>query len=325
MKSIKIGLLYGAENTFPMALQDRLKVYCKNTAIEFKPILIDKISQLNPSEYHVILDRVSQDIPFYQGFLKNACLQNVAVLNNPFWTLSLDKFFGGGLAQKLGINTPKTYLIPSKDRPKNTAEVSFRNMAYPLDWDSMFKEIGFPAYIKPYNGGGSRNVFKVDSKEDLWAKQAQASLETMLLQEEIVYEDYYRCYIIGNKYINIMPYEPKNAPHLKYATKPKTESSKCDKLFEKIKKDALKLNLYLGYDFNTIEFAIKNGKPYVIDFLNPVPDSDIHTLGTENFEWIVNNTAKYLIERAEAYQENQNNCTWSPWLKEMFVKISKSK
>lgn len=72
----------------------------------------------------------------------------------------------------------------------------------------------------------------------------------------------------------------------------------------------LKLNHALGYDFNTVEFAVRNGIPYAIDFCNPAPDADINSVGNDNFEWIVKNAAKMAIERALEQQDGKNNCTW---------------
>ena len=64
------------------------------------------------------------------------------------------------------------------------------------------------------------------------------------------------------------------------------------------KNDARKICVALGYDLNTVEFAVEDGIPYAIDFLNPAPDADYHSVGPENFEWIVNAVADLAIEKA---------------------------
>ena len=209
---------------------------------------------------------------------------------------------------------PKTVLLPSKERPSETSEKSFRNLVAPLDWDYMFNQIGFPAYMKPHSGGGWKSVYRVDNPEDLWKKHSETGQLVMLLQEEIQFTDYYRCYCLNGKYVHIMPYEPRNPHHLRYATQPKTTGEAHKKLMATITEYVLKLNQALGYDFNTVEFAIRDGIPYAIDFCNPAPDADIHSVGQLNFDWIVENASKMAIERAIEQVDGKNNCTWGTYV-----------
>ena len=237
-----------------------------------------------------------------------------AVVNNPFWWSADEKFFNNCLAVQLGVPVPKTLLLPSKERPDDTSDQSFRNLAMPMDWQYMLDRVGFPAYMKPHSGGGWKSVYKVESPEDLWAKHGETGQLVMLLQEEIVFTDYYRCYCLGGKYVHIMPYEPRNPHHLRYATQPKTQGEAHKKLMATITDYVLKLNHALGYDFNTVEFAIRDGIPYAIDFCNPAPDADINSVGQENFDWIVENAANFAIERAQSQKAGQNNCTWGTYI-----------
>jgi len=143
----------------------------------------------------------------------------------------------------------------------------------------------------------------------------------MMLQEEIIFEDYYRCYCIGGKHVKIMKYEPRNPHHLRYVT----DGAPTDaKLLNTIKDYVLKLNHALGYDFNTVEFAVKDGIPYAIDFCNPAPDADVHSVGQENFDWVVETTAEYAIERAKAQKANQDNLTWGTFVSKAAMSLSPS-
>jgi glutathione synthase/RimK-type ligase-like ATP-grasp enzyme len=311
----KVGILFGMENTFPWAFIDRVNELSDRKKVLAEAVKIDKAEQALASEYAVIFDRISQDVPFYRAYLKNAALMGTAVVNNPFWFSADEKFFNNCLAVQLGVPVPNTVLLPSKERPEDTTENSFRNLHMPLDWQYMFNKVGFPAYMKPHSGGGWKNVYKVENSDDLWNKHAETGQLVMLLQEEIVFEDYYRCYCIGGKYVHIMPYEPRNPHHLRYATSPKTSGEAHKKLMKKITEYVLLLNQALGYDFNTVEFAIKDGIPYAIDFCNPAPDADVNSVGQENFEWVVNHAAKFAIEKAESINPNGNNCTWGTFVK----------
>lgn len=279
--------------------------------ISAEPVRIDKAFQGEPSGYSVIVDRISQDVPFYRTWLKNAALTGTAVINNPFWWSADEKYFNNCLMTKIGIPVPKTAILPSRDQPEDTKDESFSNLAYPLDWESIFEYVGFPAYMKPFAGGGWKNVYKLHNKEELFQKHGETGQLVMLLQEEIAFEEYYRCYCIGNKYVRIMSYEPRNPFHLRYAAdfKPSAERRK------QMEEIVLRINSYLGYDFNTVELAVRDGVPYAIDFCNPAPDAERTSVGEENFEWVVETAANYAIERAMAQKDNQDNLTWGEFVK----------
>jgi len=123
-----------------------------------------------------------------------------------------------------------------------------------------------------------------------------------------------RCYCIGQKDILIMPYEPRNPHHLRYASELKATGEEREKLLETIKDYVLKLNIALGYDFNTVEFAVRDGIPIAIDFCNPAPDADIYSVGHENFEWVVEAAANMAIERAKKHVPGQTNLTWGTFV-----------
>jgi hypothetical protein len=217
---------------------------------------------------------------------------------------------------QIGVPVPKTILLPSKARPDDTTEKSFRNLKDPLDWDYIFNYIGFPAYMKPHAGGGWKSVYRVDNPDDLFGKHEETGQLVMMLQEEIVFEDYYRVYCLGQKYVHIMPYEPRNAFHERYATEPKTTGAEHQKLMKTIQDYTIRLNKALGYDFNTVEFAVRNGIPYAIDFCNPAPDADVHSVGQDNFSWIVEHAAKFAIEKANGHKAGQNNCSWGTFIQQ---------
>lgn len=132
----------------------------------------------------------------------------------------------------------------------------------------------------------------------------------MLLQEEIVFDEYYRCYCIGGKHVRIMPYEPRNPHHLRY----QASFSPTPERYKMMEDIVLRINQYLGYDFNTVELAVRDGVPYAIDFGNPAPDADKNSVGEENFEWVVETAANYAIERALMQQPGQDNLTWGEYV-----------
>jgi glutathione synthase/RimK-type ligase-like ATP-grasp enzyme len=306
----KIGILFGKERSFPMAFIEA--VNRKNIpGITAEPVRIEKVMQGEDSGYDVIVDRISQDVPFYRAYLKNAALCGTAVINNPFWWSADEKFFNNCLATKTGIPVPKTVILPSREHPTDTSEQSFSNLAYPLDWHSIFQYVGFPAFMKPFAGGGWKNVYKLHNAEDFYQKHGETGQLVMLLQEEIVFTEYYRCYCIGGKHVRIMPYEPRNPHHLRY----NADFSPSAERTQQMEEIVLSINAWLGYDFNTVELAVRDGIPYAIDFCNPAPDAEKGSVGEDNFNWVVETAADYAIERASAHQEGADNLTWGEYIR----------
>ena len=211
----KIGVLHGMERSFPEAFVERInKMGLKD--IKAEHVSIDMVQQGVGDDYAVIIDRISQDVPFYRAYLKNAAIDGTAVINNPFWWSADEKFFNNALAVKLGVPVPKTVLLPSHERPTDTSDASFMNLKFPLSWEKIFEHIGFPAYMKPHSGGGWKSVYKLNNMEEFFKSYSETGQLVMMLQEEIVFEDYFRCYCLGRKHVRIMQYEPRNPHHLRY-------------------------------------------------------------------------------------------------------------
>jgi len=306
----KIGILFGQERSFPMAFIE--KINSKNVeGIVAEPVRIDKVVQGDSGDYAVIVDRISQDVPFYRAFLKNAAISGTAVINNPFWWSADEKFFNNALAVKIGVPVPKTVILPSREIPTDTSNLSFSNLAYPLDWEGIFNYVGFPAYMKPFAGGGWKNVYRLSDMDDFYHKHSETGQLVMLLQEEIIFEQYFRCYCIGGKYVHIMNYEPRNPHHLRY----QSNFTPSQELLQQMEEIVIKLNKYLGYDFNTVELAVRDGVPYAIDFCNPAPDAERAGVGDDNFDWVVETSANYAIERAIAHKPDADNLTWGEFVK----------
>lgn len=261
--------------------------------------------------YDVIIDRISQDVPFYRAMLKNAAIAGTAVINNPFWWSADDKFFNNALALNVGVAVPKTVILPSKEHPQDTTDRSFRNLAYPLDWEGIFNYVGFPAYFKPFAGGGWKHVYRVENIDDFFRAYDETGQLVMMLQEEIIFTDYFRCYCLDRKDVHIMQYDPKQPHHLRYVRDPQP---KAKELMDKIHEGVIKLNRGLGYDFNTVEMAVRDGVPYAIDFCNPAPDADVNSIGQENFDWIVEHAANMAINRAKSHKPGKNNLTWGEFI-----------
>jgi glutathione synthase/RimK-type ligase-like ATP-grasp enzyme len=307
----RIGILHGKENTFPQAFVDHINNQ-RTKGIHAELAHVDEVMQAKSTGYAVLLDRISQDVPFYRAYLKNAAACGTAVMNNPFWWSADEKFFNNVLAEQIGVPVPKTVLLPSKDMPDDTDANSFRNLKYPMEWEKIVAYLGgFPLYMKPHSGGGWKSVYKVNNFDELFKAYAETGRLVMMLQQEVEFEHYFRCYCLGRQYVHIMPYEPRNPHHLRYLKEiPKYPKGLLDQVEELV----LKVNHSLGYDFNTVEFAVSDGVPYAIDFCNPAPDADVHSVGEDNFRWVVEHAAKVALDRAEKHEDGQMNLTWGNFI-----------
>jgi hypothetical protein len=291
----KIGVLFGMENSFPGALVERINSLnvdgISAEFVETGAVHLDKAPR-----YSVIVDRISHDIPFYRAFLKHAALNGTIIINNPFWWSADDKFFNYTLAEKMGVAVPPTVILPHKKYPEGTNERSMRNLEYPLDWDGVFNYVGEHGFMKPVDGGGWRDVYHIHNREEFFNAYDQSHTLCMLYQKAVDFNEYFRCYVVGQKKVHIMPYDPRRPHHERYIQNPPTYDKA---LLKRVEQDALKLCQALGYDLNTVEFAVENGVPYAIDFMNPAPDADLHSVGEKNFEWIVSEVAALAIEKAK--------------------------
>jgi hypothetical protein len=306
----KIGILYGREDTFPHALVQKINARGAKD-IMAESVEVGGVFMAEPSGYRVIIDRISQDIPFYRAFLKNAVLSGTTVINNPFWWSADDKFFNYALASQIGIAIPRTVLLPNKQHTPDTSSQSYRNLMYPLNWDEIFSYVGFPAFLKPHSGGGWKHVYKVNSPEEFFAAYEKTGDLCMTLQQGIEFDDYFRCYVIGQQNVHVMRYDPRR-PH---AERYVLDAGPIEPaMHTRVINDCLTICRALGYDMNTVEFAVQDGIPYAIDFLNPAPDADLASVGQENFDWIVNAMADLAIEEANKKPKPLKDYRWSTFL-----------
>ena len=225
--------------------------------------------------YAAIVDRISHDIPFYRAYLKHAALNGTEIINNPFWWSADDKFFNYALAAKLGVAVPPTVILPHKHHPEGTTDRSMRNLEYPLDWDAVFAYVGEHGFMKPIDGGGWRDVYHIHNREEFFRAYDQSRDLCMMYQKAVEFEEYFRCYVVGQRASTSWP-TTRAGPTPSAISRIRLPSprSSC----KRMEQDALKLCRALGYDLNTVEFAVENGIPYAIDFMNPAPDAGLESV-----------------------------------------------
>lgn len=301
----RVGLLVGREWSWPPRFVEEVSRRAQGVTAEYVKLGGTRMDE--PVGYEVIIDRISHEVPYYRSFLKHAVLQGVTVINNPFMWAADDKFFEASLAVKLGVDHPKTVALPNKDYvPGIVPTESLRNLRYPLDWDGLLAHIGLPCVLKDAHGGGWRNVAICKTKEELLKAYDESGLLTMILQEYIDFakEGYFRCLCLGQEDVLVMKYDPRARKYL-------TEEDHVETpLGRRIVADTVRLMKALGYDMCSAEWAIRDGVPFAIDFMNPAPDMDVNSLTPKYFEWAVTHMADLAIRLAKSPRPQVKEARW---------------
>jgi hypothetical protein len=286
-----IGLIVGREWSWPPAFIE--EVHRRDAGVVAEFVTLGTPSLVDPRRYDVVVDRISHEVPFYRSWLKHAQLQGVRVINSPLMWTADDKFFEATLAERLDIRSPRTVLLPNKEYvPGIKHDESLRNLAYPLDWQGVIDHVGLPCVLKDAHGGGWRDVYVCRSLEELIHHYDHSGMLTMIVQEFIEWEEFVRCICIGRHHVAPIKYDPGERRYYE------DEDYLAPGLRRRIVRQSRRLVRALGYDMNSIEWAIRDGVPYAIDFMNPAPDFDINSLGPKWFEWALHRMADVTIAMA---------------------------
>jgi hypothetical protein len=303
---MKVGLLCGREYSFPPAFIARVNEVGQPHGITAQMVKLGGTKMDAPAEFRVIVDRISHEVEYYRGALKHAVLQGSYVINNPFWWTADDKYFNYSVMSKLGVAIPRTVLLPQKGYPADvdlTAE-SLHNLEFPVDWDELLDYVGRPAILKPYSGGGWKHVYKVADKKELLEAYDRTAPYCMTLQQFINFDKYVRCFTFGKTDITPVAYDPRERRYVidhEYLS---------PELGARVVRDARTINLALGYEMNTIEFAIDGDVPYAIDYLNPAPDFERDRITPFYFSHVVEKMTELVIDRALNGRPSQS---WPRW------------
>jgi len=303
---MKVGLLCGREYSFPPAFIARVNEAGARHGITAEMVKLGGTKMDAPADYRVIVDRISHEVEYYRGALKHAVLQGSYVINNPFWWTADDKYFNYSVMAKLGVAIPRTVLLPQKGYPADvdlTAE-SLRNLSFPVDWDALLDYVGRPAILKPYSGGGWKHVYKVNDKAELLDAYDRTAPYCMTLQQFINFDKYVRCFTFGKTDITPVAYDPRERRYIV------DHQYLSPALGARVVRDAQTINQALGYEMNTIEFAVEGDVPYAIDYLNPAPDFERDRITPFYFSHVVEKMTALVIDRALHGTPSQS---WPRW------------
>jgi glutathione synthase/RimK-type ligase-like ATP-grasp enzyme len=303
--SEKIGVIVGWEQSFPQAFIERCN---KIPGVTAELATLGGVPERFAAPYRVLIDRLSHEVKHYRFYLKAAALSGSIVINDPFWWSADDKFFGYSLTSRMGIATPRTVMLPQKDYiPAIRKDKSLRNLEFPLNWEAIVDYVKFPAILKPADGGGWRDVTVVRTPGELLAAYDKSNTNVMTLQEFIDFEEYVRCICIGQDRILVIQYDPKRRCYV-YNEK---EQWLPKELHDRIVDESTRINKALGYDMNSVEFAIRDGIPYAIDFTNPAPDMHIDSILEPYFNIVVDWMVEFAVKCAKGDRKlNRDDYRW---------------
>ncbi|MBK7706917.1 MAG: hypothetical protein IPJ30_14410 [Acidobacteria bacterium] len=253
--------------------------------------------RMDRDKYDFIIDRISHEVPYYRAMLKRMALEGTYIINNPFWWSADDKFSNFCLADKLGVAIPKTVLLPQHSYIKDIVSDSLRNLEFPIDWAGL-RVRRIPAFLKPHDGGGWKNVSKIWSMEELWQEYNQSGNALYDAPGKASNVITSSAATASAKKVLIMPYDP-SQPYLSGMRYVDVDDYLTPELHARVEKDVLTICEALGYDLNTVEFAIKDGVPYAIDFMNPAPDAELASVGKETTNGSSTQMTEFIFKKIE--------------------------
>lgn len=287
--SQRIGLIIGNENDWPEAFMQGINQ--GQSAVTAELIKLSGTLMSDTCPYHLIIDRLSHEVPYYRVYLKFAALQGCYVINNPFTWSSDDKFLGLAIANRLGLTSPKTVVLPNKHITKELGPDCFRNLEYPMDWQGIIDYVGVPAIFKDVHSGGRLIAYRVHNVDELIQRYDESGRHTMILQEVIESDTHIHCYVTAQKEALLLRYSHQDDNY-----HPDMISMDMG-LNRQLRDYSLALSRVYGYDINMVEFVIRDDRPFVINSTNPTPVIDLKLMTEEQFQWCVDRTVELAIER----------------------------
>jgi len=314
----KIGLSLGADICWPICFEQimaklNLSIPWKDeqVGINVERVTIEPFNLAQPSSYDVVLDRLTHWYHPSREWIKKAILMDkLYVLNNPWAVQSMEKHTTYAAMMHLGMPIPETWMLPPKSyAPLPDLKPTLRNYAQLFDLRTVGSQIGYPMFIKPYDGGGWKGVSHIANEKDLLARYEESGTAVMHLQKAVApFDDFVRCVGIGPQ-TRLVRYAPDEPLHNRYTM---DSNFLPDEEAAILRDTTLTINAFFGWDFNSCEALRNEGTWYPIDFANPCPDSQITSLHF-HFPWLVIAKLKWSIFCAVTKRPFRRTLDWDPF------------
>ena len=315
----RIGLSLGADLCWPRCFEGimkrwdgTLRVGGDDISFDVERVPIRPFDLRAPVGYDVVLDRLTHWYANTREWIKKGVLMDdLYVLNNPWSVQSMEKQTSYCAMMRLGMPIPETWLIPPKEYGTDQPDLqpTLERYAELFDLEGIGETIGFPLFMKPYDGGGWVGVTKIDDKDALNDAYDGSGKFVMHLQEGILPHDHFvRCVGIGPD-VRIVEYDPSAPLHERYT---KEHDHLEPAVLERLKKITLTINAFFGWDFNSCECLAKDGEWHPIDFANPCPDSQVTSLH-QHFPWMVLGNLRWSLFNAATKRKKRASLDWEPF------------
>ncbi|MGF1664989.1 MAG: RimK family alpha-L-glutamate ligase [Acidimicrobiia bacterium] len=313
-----IGLSLGADLCWPVYYEDILaaldpvvRIGGETVRFDVERVTIEPFDLAQPVRYDVLLDRLTPWYHTSREWIKKAIVQNdLYVLNNTFTLQSMEKHTSYAAMLRLGLPVPKTYLLPPKEYASQPdLHMTLGSYARMFDLSEVGDAVGYPAYLKPYDGGAWRGVSRVEDHHELQRAYDGSGSEIMHLQEAIEpFDLFVRTLAVGPQ-VNVMKYDPSAPIHDRY----KVEFGFVTAAEESLLADmALTINTFFGWDFNSCEALRRDGVFHPIDFANANPDSQVTSLHY-HIPWLVKAKIRWSLYVAATRRRMRHHPDWTPF------------
>ena len=315
----RIGLSLGADICWPICYEEILRKLDLNLSIgkdsvrfEVERVSIEPFSLSAPGKYDLVVDRLTHWYHVSREWIKKSILtDDLYVFNNPWSIQANEKHTSYAAMMALGFPIPETWMVPPKDyEPKADLDVTLRSYARLFDLGEIGRKIGYPLFMKPYDGGGWVGVSRITNEESLRAAYEASGRHIMHLQKAVdPYDQFVRVIGFGPQ-ANFIKYDAGKPLHDRY-TMEENFLTPADR--EYLADMTLTINAFFGWDFNSCELLRQDGKWFPIDFANACPDSQVTSLHY-HFPWLVVANLKWSIFVAATRRPMRKNLDWEPFL-----------
>ena len=313
-----IGLSLGADICWPLAFEQiladsKLELKLGKDVVSFacERVTIEPFALAKGCKYDLVVDRLTHWLAIQREWIKKSILMDdLYVYNNPWSVQSYEKHSSYCAMLALGMPVPATTMVPQKNyEPKPDLDFTLKAYARLFDLGKVGKQIGYPLFMKPYDGGGWQGVTKIDDEAQLRASYENSEKWLMHVQKAVDgFDLFVRAVGIGPQ-VRVIKYDAGQPLHERY----RQDRGFCSKDDEQVMIDTcLTINTFFGWDFNSVEALRANGVFHPIDFANPCPDNQVNSIHY-HWPWYVTSNLKWAVFCAATKRPMRKTLDFAPY------------
>jgi len=313
-----IGLSLGADICWPICFEAILKrldlaIPWQGDTLGFdvSRVTIEPFDLRQPVRYDLVIDRLTHWYYTSREWIKKAVVLNdTYVFNNPWSIQANEKHTTYCAMMRLGLRVPETWMLPPKAYEQVAdLQPTLSRYARLFDLGPIGNGLGYPLFMKPYDGGGWVGVSKIDDEQQLRTAYEASGTKLMHLQSAVIpYDSFVRCIGLGPQ-TRVVNYDPSAPLHDRYRMEVDFLDPELESELEDI---TLTINAFFGWDFNSCEALLRDGLWHPIDFANACPDSQVTSLHY-HFPWLITANLRWAIFCAATRRRVRHNLDWEPW------------